>query len=150
MLERLISLKIQLDDLAPPAPPRDAATLGLPSCWAGEKLAFRVCVFTDETTVDALTGITSASITLQRGAHGPVLATETVASGAFDLTTDEASWNDGSKEQMLFAFSAAEIAALPVLDFAASQEYWMRLTVTDGTTTRTLVAGTLTVCATGA
>lgn len=150
MLERLISLKVQLDDLSPPAPPRDAATLGLPSCWAGEKLAFRVCVFTDETTVDSLSGITSASITLQRGAHGPVLANETVASGAFDLTTDETSWNDGSKEQILFAFSAAEIALLAVSYNATQTDYWMRLTVTDGTTTRTLVAGTLTVCATGA
>lgn len=150
MLERLISLKIRLDQSTPPSPALDAAALAAPSAWAGEKLAFRVAVFDDEDTINALTGITTATMTLQRGAHGPVLATETVAAASFDLTTDLASWDDGSKEQILFAFTAAELALLPVPANATQADYWLRLTVTDGTTTRTLAAGTLTVCATGA
>ncbi len=124
-----------------------------PQFWRGNDVQFELGVFNNG-ELQSVANLASVTVEIKAlGASGSApaastaaLMAKTVLAGALDNSLDQASWDDGSKQHALIAFTAAESAI-------AAGARWLTIyaTTTDTTPrTITLCAGPIKVLESGA
>lgn len=104
----------------------DILTNATPELWLGNDVQFEVALFDGGTLINDLSNITSLVLEVKELANrnSAPLMTKTLAGASLNTITIE-NWNDGTQQQALFTFSAAETNI--DLSGAADQErdYWL-------------------------
>ena len=106
--------------------------------WRGNAFDLELGVF-DGATVQDLADVSSITCIVRNQSQSGIAMTKTVASADIDNTLDSASWQDESKQHVIFSFTNSETNVAMGSDLV---EYWMVLTaiMNDGAE-RTLAAG---------
>ncbi len=106
--------------------------------WRGNAFDLELGVF-DGATVQDLADVSSITCIVRNQSQSGIAMTKTVASADIDNTLDSASWQDESKQHVIFSFTNSETNVAMGSDLV---EYWMVFTaiMNDGAE-RTLAAG---------
>eukprot|EP01043_Picozoa_sp_COSAG02_P082371 COSAG02_NODE_20612_length_823_cov_0.675414_1_plen_121_part_10 len=92
--------------------------------WRGNAFDLELGVF-DGATVQDLADVSSITCIVRNQSQSGIAMTKTVASADIDNTLDSASWQDESKQHVIFSFTNSETNVAMGSDLV---EYWMVFT----------------------
>ncbi len=119
--------RIRLElDIATMESPKDVISNGTPSSWLGNDVQFELCAFYDEALLD-ISNVASVTLLIKDSVGATVkLVEKVIPAASFDLTCDQTTWDDGTKQQVLIPCSRAEMN-LPLGTGVTNKMFWMSI-----------------------
>lgn len=113
----------------PPVPPLDANTGAMPQFWRGSDTAMAFAVFDASGVAVDLSNFIflEADLSDSPSSYCPILVSETIGAADIEPTVTLEAWRNGTSQQGIFIFPAADTASLCVTTQPFGRNFWLAI-----------------------